>query len=591
MSRVSTEIPLELNFLRARLSRDFSSLLPEASSGSAEARESNFLSRALAAFAVHKLSGCDLIDAANAIVDGGGDGGIDAVYYSPNTSILWIVQSKFMAQGKGEPALGEVSKFRDGLENLLNGQFDRFRRNSAWATRIAEIERCFQYPPLFVRAVLVYSGINVVSDDRHNLFENLVRRISSNDDYFRFQHYNLTSIHVWVTEGLGSAAVEKVELEIHFPGWMHTPYETIYGLVRLVDIAALQDEYGNQLVAANIRLYKGATEVNERIVQTLQQEPHHFPYLNNGITAYCERLDVAYLDRGNAARKRITARGFSVINGAQTLGSLGIVCKTVQRDALDGFVFVKIISLQRCDDERAFAQRLTVSTNFQNQIGARDFVSLDPRQERLATDLILAGIHYHYKDNDDAPNADDENFDLAEATAALASLEDDPTCDFCSRVLANRNSLWSRETVFPAADTYLSRYDRLFGPERSARTIWRAVQCRRVVIAQLQADGRSATGNRKTFFENARALVLHIVFLKLHRERGGDLMLSSTDKSDLVEHTIRIAEALWQVCETLGYVSRGADGLYEQTRHFRSVFSNAADCQRLRSATLSMLAR
>ena len=54
------------------------------------------------------------------------------------------------------------------------------------------------------------------------------------------------------------------------------------------------------------------------------------------------------------------------------------------RDCPQGFVFFKIISLERCNDDREFAERITRSTNFQNQIGLRDFVALDDQQETIA---------------------------------------------------------------------------------------------------------------------------------------------------------------------------------------------------------------
>jgi hypothetical protein len=38
---------------------------------------------------------------------------------------------KFFADGQGEPSLGDVSKFRNGLEAPLQGQFDVFRGNAA----------------------------------------------------------------------------------------------------------------------------------------------------------------------------------------------------------------------------------------------------------------------------------------------------------------------------------------------------------------------------------------------------------------------------------------------------------------------------
>lgn len=62
------EIPIELNHVPGRLRTDFTTRLPEATSGSQVEREVNFLSRALAAFAVYKLAGCTLDEAATAVV-------------------------------------------------------------------------------------------------------------------------------------------------------------------------------------------------------------------------------------------------------------------------------------------------------------------------------------------------------------------------------------------------------------------------------------------------------------------------------------------------------------------------------------------
>src|SRR5215470_9389358 len=106
------EIPIEINHVPGKLRADFTGRLAEAASGSSVEREANFLTRALAAYAIHKLAGCTLDDAAEAIVDGGGDGGIDALHYSAATTILWVIQSKFLSDGRGEPGLGDVTKFK-----------------------------------------------------------------------------------------------------------------------------------------------------------------------------------------------------------------------------------------------------------------------------------------------------------------------------------------------------------------------------------------------------------------------------------------------------------------------------------------------
>jgi len=99
---------------------------------------------------------------------------------------------------------------------------------------------------------------------------------------------------------------------------------------------------------ANIWAYKGRTEVNDQILETVKEEPEHFFYLNNGLTAYCERLEVHNLDRANWESKRITAYGLSIVNGAQSLGSLARFFADHPQSPSNGFTFLKIISLERC---------------------------------------------------------------------------------------------------------------------------------------------------------------------------------------------------------------------------------------------------
>jgi hypothetical protein len=184
---------------------------------------------------------------------------------------------------------------------------------------------------------------------------------------------------------------------------------------------------------------------------------------------------------------------------------------------------------------------------------------------------------------------------LVEATRALACLEQVHASDFCSRILANPNSLWSFEQVYPEGDLYRTRYHRLFRPDRTSRTVWRAVQAERSVINQMRLEARSSVGVRKAFFETARWLILNLVYLQLHPERGDEMSLAESEISQIVSKSIEIAELLWSASETLGYVSRRADAIggdaYEQPRHFRSVFCSAADCERLRNATLARLSR
>lgn len=589
------ETPIEILHLSNCLRSLFTGKLAEAASGTPEDREKNFLSRALAAYAIHKLAECSIEEAAESVVDGGGDGGIDAIFYAPTTQILWVVQSKYTATGRGEPDLGDVTKYKTGLENLLEGNFQVFRKNQAWQKLIPRLEVCFKNGSIQVRSILVYSGINLISEDRRLLFESLRQRFSLDSDYLEFFPCSLTTVNEWVVGADRGLGVDKVEMTLLEAGWVKQPYETVFGLLPLRVLANLYAEHGKQLVVANIRGYKGSTDVNDQIITTIEEEPEHFFYLNNGLTAYCERLEVNNFDRGRTAWKRITAYGLSIVNGAQTLGSVAKFFKNSPEQIPEGYVFVKIISLQRCVDNRKFAERITRSTNFQNQIGLRNFVALDEQQEAIANQLKLSGIIYHYKDDAETPTPDDCNFTLKEATTASACLVQLKDCDFCARIVANRQSLWSMEEDAAVTGLYRSIYSRVFPPDRSARTVWRAVQTQRKVIELMQSNGKSSSGVRKTFFEHARWLVLNVIFLKLHSEQGDRLELMPDEIRAISQRTIEIAEALWEVCVAQGFVSRkpiaGGAEIFEQTKHFRSVFSSPSDCQTLRNNLLAKLAQ
>jgi hypothetical protein len=125
--------------------------------------------------------------------------------------------------------------------------------------------------------------------------------------------------------------------------------------------------------------------------------------------------------------------------------------------------------------------------------------------------------------------------------------------------------------------------------------VWRAVQTQRLVVKVMQDSGKASSGVRKAFFKNARWLLLNVIFVKLHPERGNALNLTADEINTVSQRTIEFAEELWTVCEARGLVSRqsavgGIEG-FEQTRHFRSIFSNVADCQQLRGALLAKLAQ
>jgi hypothetical protein len=576
---MNREIPFELEHVRVRLEQDFTDLIVGTGT-SEEDRRRNFRSKALAAFAVHCLSGCTTAEAAQSVVDSGGDGGIDAVYLAPEGTEILIVQAKFYNSGQGEPPRREVNDFRGAVENLMLDRLEAFEESAIFRPRLPTIRTALCSDAVQVRVILVYSGIQTISEDRIHIFEQLEQRFSYESNDFSVRSYNLTSIHDWLT-GAQNAPGVNVQLLLHQPAFFGNPapFEMHYGLVKLSELARLYTEHGTALVKANIREYKGETAVNADIQKTLLTNPQHFPYLNNGLTAYCARISIPALYRGNLQEKQLNLTRFCIVNGAQTLGS--IQQSITRQQTVEGFVFIKIISLQHCENEQEFAERITRATNLQNQVGLRDFAALDPEQSRIAVHLEQSGIYYHYRDSANTPDPDTNNFDYEEALVALACLEQSyrpmsratTQTYLCALVLANRNALRSQEIPLGHDESF---YSHIFKPTRSARTIWRAVQTKRVVIAQMQIDTRASNGRRKQFFENARWLVLNLIFLQLKPEQGEVLELNQRELENIGRKTIEFAELLWERVEV-------------ETRHFKTVFSDMANCLRLKGEILARL--
>ncbi len=64
--------------------------------------------------------------AAATVNDGTGDHGIDAVYFDEPDRGLYIVQSKWSADGHGSIERGDLQKFIAGFHDIVNTRFERF---------------------------------------------------------------------------------------------------------------------------------------------------------------------------------------------------------------------------------------------------------------------------------------------------------------------------------------------------------------------------------------------------------------------------------------------------------------------------------
>ncbi|MGH7774405.1 MAG: AIPR family protein [Candidatus Binatia bacterium] len=155
------------------------------------------------------------------------------------------------------------------------------------------------------------------------------------------------------------------------------------------DVADLYKKAQDRLFARNIRGFLGETAINDGMKKTLDREPQHFWYFNNGITIVCDSARKSS-ERGETILRVTNPQ---VINGQQTTRVLHQAATTRSS------VLVKVISIPRdgkdgYDRFEKLVSSIVAATNWQNHIFPSDLRSNDTRQIVLERDL--AKLRYHY---------------------------------------------------------------------------------------------------------------------------------------------------------------------------------------------------
>lgn len=142
-------------------------------------------------------------------------------------------------------------------------------------------------------------------------------------------------------------------------------------------IADLYKKYAStQLFSANVRQFMGANNkdndkiINAGIQLSAQQTPKDFLVYNNGITALVHDFEIS-------DGKIISIKGISIVNGAQSTGSLGTLPDDVNISDIEiGIRFIK------CENKQTI-EAITRYNNSQNKVIQSDFRANDTIQQRL----------------------------------------------------------------------------------------------------------------------------------------------------------------------------------------------------------------
>jgi hypothetical protein len=224
-------------------------------------------------------------------------------------------------------------------------------------------------------------------------------------------------------------------------------------------VAQMFEFAGIRLYARNIRGFLGGqTPINMGMNRTLDSEPDHFFYYNNGITIICDRAE----KRSRSGVDFLRVSNPQVINGQQTSRMLA-----ADKDkASAASVLVKVMQVPRepggSDGFDTLVSQIVANTNWQNAINYADLVSNDRVQIEIERALRKVGYIYlrkRQKKSEARKSAGKIYFIVKkeELAQAVAACEMDPVI-----VREGKNKLFGEhyKSVFPNTDAnfYLTRY-------------------------------------------------------------------------------------------------------------------------------------
>ncbi len=274
-------------------------------------------------------------DAADAIVDGANDLGIDAylpVDFSENK--IRLFQSKYGTSHSAEA----ISKFREDVKKLINRDVTKMRPELAHlVTQIREknlkVECCY------------------VTDQKVEF---------QNEKYFEVVDIDEIIRRLW-SRIKKPAAGKKSSIKLEK---MLRHENTILGVMKLRELSDFIIKNRDYVFESNIRQWmQFKTMINKGIRETLQNVPDKFFYYNNGIT-------IVVADFEERENNSLTLNAPQIVNGAQTSNS--ILDRAKRTHNLDGSITVTII---KADDEKD-QNNITKYRNSQNSVRGKDLVSL-----------------------------------------------------------------------------------------------------------------------------------------------------------------------------------------------------------------------
>lgn len=322
-----------------------------------------------------------------ALTDGGKDKKADLVYVDRTARTAVVAQCYFGTRNGRPPAVNKVEDVNTALSWVLDPTDETSMEPTLLAASVdlrqavvdREIDRLEVW---FVHNKERSSEVDLALKQVANTATNLLRGLYPDRSIdVRGMQVSPEDLDVWLATSSNQIVIpDTLEVPIEGSGVLTESgdgWEAAYATVSGEFLRMLYEKYtSDKLFAGNIRAdlkpRNSDRDINKGIQETANATPSRFWAYNNGVTALVSELRVD--------KEKLTVRGITIVNGAQTTGSLGRLGVGLPEG-------VRVLMRFVTSEDSELLERIRRFNNTQNQIVPSDFRSQDAVQTRLVAEF------------------------------------------------------------------------------------------------------------------------------------------------------------------------------------------------------------
>lgn len=331
----------------------------------------------------------------NLITEGNDDSSSDLIFTNTDQTgeeIYYVVQAKWFAKNNINNSKGiskEIKACLSDFNLILSGKKEPSEVNQNFNN---QYQKFLDHKKNNGKVKFIFLALCKGDIDLHEHIDDFVNALVSFDliDFFKLktQYIEIEFKGIKTHNPIETPYIPKAEFDLNFEKeqviYVNTPYQSNIFLVKPEEIYNLFEKYGHSLFYKNIRNPLPNSYFNEEITNTIKNNPLHFWYFNNGITAITDKINPFHRDA-----TIVKLRGIQIINGAQTVFSISQAYKYANEEERTKMNENALISLRVVKSGgQDFDLKVTRYTNSQNPISERDFHSNDEVQKRLQSDFF-----------------------------------------------------------------------------------------------------------------------------------------------------------------------------------------------------------